>query len=419
MEPIALNPPAVESSRPPPVAPMIGRADSVSVVVPAWREAENLPLLVPRVAAALAGRTFEILVVDDGSDDGTVQACRALAEQYPVRLLVRDRPDHGLSGAVLHGIAAAGGDTLAVMDADLQHPPERLPDLLAALDGGADFALGSRYVPGGSTDGQWTLFRQLNSAVATALARPFAGRVRDPMSGFFALRRSTYDRAERLTPLGYKIALELMCKCRVRSVREVPIHFGVRTRGQSKLSLQQQFRYLEHLSRLYDFTFPRASPILKFVLATAVGFVVGLATFLVAGRLGGTPVGATAVGYLASVGMTALLHARYVRAQRAFLVTPRPWLDFVVIAVTEWLAAVVAAAWLVRHVDPSVGPVERFTIAFAAGLVLRYVLRKELLQDVRGLRRDVRTAELLDPGRLRTRGTDPVTAGGPPRPRQV
>ena len=262
-------------------------------------------------------------------------------------------------------------------------------------DGTADFALGSRYVAGGSTEGGWTLFRHLNSQVATALARPFAGDVKDPMSGFFALRRSTYDRAERLTPLGYKIALELMCKCRVRRVQEVPIHFGLRTKGESKLSLKQQFRYLEHLSRLYDFTFPRASPIAKFALATAVGFVVGLGGFLTARGSGTGVVGATLVGYLASVVVTAVFHARYVRTQRAFLVTPRPWLDFVVIAVVEVLAAVTAVAWLARHADAGVGPVERFMIGFAVGLAVRYVLRKELLQDVRGLRRDPRTADLL------------------------
>jgi dolichol-phosphate mannosyltransferase len=385
---------AVDASTAPatPTTPAAAAVSSVSVVVPAWNEAENLPLLVPRVAQALQGRPYEIIIVDDGSKDGTVEACRQLAERYPVRLLVRDHPEHGLSGAVLHGIGAATGDTLAVMDADLQHPPERLPDLLAAVEAGpADFALGSRYVAGGSTEGGWTLFRKLNSEVATALARPFAGDVKDPMSGFFALRRSTYDRAERLTPLGYKIALELMCKCRVRRVQEVPIHFGLRTKGESKLSLKQQFRYLEHLSRLYDFTFPRASPIAKFAITTAVGFLVGLGVFLLAGRAG--PVGASAIGYLASVVVTAVFHARYVRTQRAFLVTPRPWLDFVVIGAVELLAAVTAAAWLASHAAATAA-VERFTIAFAVGLVVRYVLRKELLQDVRGLRRDVRTAEI-------------------------
>ena len=365
---------------------------TVSVVVPAWREADNLPHLVPRIAGALAGRDFEIVIVDDGSRDGTVEVCRALAERYPVRLLVREQPRNGLSGAVLHGLAQATGDTLAVMDADLQHPPERLPELLAAVESGrAEFALGSRYVAGGSTDGRWTLFRRINSGVATFLARPFAGDVGDPMSGYFALTRPTLARAERLTPLGYKIALELICKCRVDHVHEVPIHFGRRTAGASKLSLKQQFRYLEHLSRLYDFTFPRASPIVKFAIATAVAFAVGVGGFAVALR--GNGVLATLVGYVASVGVTAVFHARYVRTQRSFLVTPRPWADFLIIAVLEVNAALLAADWLAMHAG-AVWPAERFTIAFAVGLTVRYVLRKELLQDVRGLRTDPRTGEI-------------------------
>ena len=124
----------------------------------------------PRVAEALAGRSFEMVIVDDGSKDGTSGVCEELSKKFPVRLIVRNPPLHGLSGAVLDGIAASTGTTIVVMDADLQHPPERITALLAALDNGADFALGSRYVPGGSTDHEWTFFRKINSEVATFLA---------------------------------------------------------------------------------------------------------------------------------------------------------------------------------------------------------------------------------------------------------
>jgi dolichol-phosphate mannosyltransferase len=298
-------------------------------------------------------------------------------------LLVREQPHHGLSGAVLHGIAASTGETLIVMDADLQHPPERLPALLDALDSGADFALGSRHVPGGSTDHKWTAFRKINSTVATVLARPFAGTVRDPMSGFFALRRSTFDRAQRLTPLGYKIALELICKCRAQHVQEVPIHFGLRTHGQSKLSLKQQFKYLEHLSRLYDFTYPRLSPILKFLTTTAVALFVGICGFYSTLNPYG-PVAATAYGYFGSLLATAVFHIRYVRTQREFLATRHPWIDFLAISFVELLAAILTAHWLKSHAIPA--GLETFIISFAVAIVVRYVLRKELLQDIRGLR---------------------------------
>ena len=140
----------------------------------------------------------------------------------------------------LHGMKAARGKFFCVMDADLQHPPEKLPELLAPLRSGeADFVLGSRYMPGGSTEAEWGVFRKMNSQFATLLARPFAGRTTDPMAGFFALKRETYESAQNLTPLGYKIALELMCKCHLaKNVREIPIHFGMRLKGESKLSAQ-------------------------------------------------------------------------------------------------------------------------------------------------------------------------------------
>jgi dolichol-phosphate mannosyltransferase len=366
----------------------------LSVIVPAWNEAENLPLLVPRVAEALVDRSFEILIVDDGSKDGTPAVCAELALKFPVRLLVRDPALHGLSGAVLDGIAATTGATIVVMDADLQHPPERIPALVDALDQGADFALGSRYVPGGSTDDHWTFFRKINSEVATALARPFAGKVRDPMSGFFALRRSTFDQAERLTPLGYKIALELMCKCKVARVQEVPIHFGLRTKGESKLTLKQQFRYLEHLSRLYDFTYPRASPILKFLIAVVTGFLFGSSIFFALAASGVNPVGTIIGGYLAAIAVTVFFHIRYVRTQRAFLLSRNPWRDFTVIALLECIAVAIAAGWLVHHAV-GVNEFELFAISFACGILMRYVLRKELMHDIRGLRREIRVEELL------------------------
>src|SRR5205814_2934642 len=135
--------------------------------------------------------------------------------------------------AVLHGARLAQHPVIIVMDADLSHPPEAIPALLAAL-GSSDFAVGSRYVPGGSTDDRWSLGRAINSRLATCLARPLT-RVRDPLSGFFALRRSTLDAAGPLNPLGYKIGLELLVKCPCRAIAEVPIHFASRARGRSKL----------------------------------------------------------------------------------------------------------------------------------------------------------------------------------------
>ena len=366
----------------------------ISLIVPTLNEAKNLPLLLPRVDAALCQYTYEVLVVDDDSKDQTPAVCQELSGKYPLKLLVRRPPKDGLSGAVLHGMAQAQGEVFVVMDADLQHPPEKLPELIAPLlSRQADFTIGSRYVAGGGTEQAWGLFRVLNSKVATWLARPFAGRTSDPMSGFFALRRETYQGAQRLTPLGYKIALELMCKCRVQNVREIPIHFGLREHGESKLSLSQQFRYLEHLSRLYDFKYPRASPITKFLIATGIGWLVAFALYVALLGRGMPMLRADIIAYAAAIAMTAVFHIRYVRTQREFLATATPWRDFWIISLAEWIACALAALWLRARVA-DLGADELFVLSVAAATLVRYMLRKEFLQDVRGLRREMRRDEL-------------------------
>ena len=367
----------------------------ISLIVPTLNEAANLPALAERVHAALAGRAYELLIVDDNSQDGTPAVCATLAERFPLRLIVRPHPDNGLSGAVLAGMAEARGGVLVSMDADLQHPPESLSAVVAPLENGdADFVIGSRYAVGGSIEVGWTPYRWLNSRVATLLARPFAGRVADPMSGFFALRRETYEQAQRLTPLGYKIALELLCKCRVRRVSEVPIHFGRRVAGESKLSLREQFRYLEHLSRLYDFSFPRAVPIAKFGVVTALSWLAALWYVLGIGVAGWRTLPAVVISYGLVILTTAIFHARYVRTQRGFLSRPRPWRDFVVASAGEW-ATCAGVAWYLSVRATAASAVEVAVLSFAAALATRYALRKELLLDVRGLRHEVRKDEML------------------------
>jgi dolichol-phosphate mannosyltransferase len=224
----------------------------ISIIVPTINEAGNLEPLTARIAAAMGELSYEILVIDDGSKDGTTEVCRELSHRHPLTLHVRPAPVAGLSGAVLYGFARAQGDILVVMDADLQHPPEALPTLIApVLSGDADFVIGSRRAPGGGIGRQWGAGRRLNSAIGRWLAVPLVGAVRDPLSGFFALRRDTLGQASHLDALGYKIGLELLCKCPVRQVAEVPIDFGVRRVGRSKLTIRQQINYLRHLARLY------------------------------------------------------------------------------------------------------------------------------------------------------------------------
>lgn len=362
----------------------------VSIIIPTLREAKSLPLVTERIVQAMrscraALDSFEIVIVDDNSRDGTIEVCAELARRMPLRLITRTETSDGLGGAVLMGLREAKGDVLVVMDADLQHPPERLPALIDVIEGGGEFALGSRHVAGASTDEKWGMFRRLNSAVATLLARPFAGPVRDPMSGFFALPRRVFERGEYLAPLGYKIGLELICKCRVDRVTEVPIHFGVRAAGESKLTLKQQFKYLEHLSRLYDFCFPRLAPALKFLIVVACAWLVGAALLGSMRRIEMDWILATLVAYVGAIATAGVFHLRYVRTQRAYLIRPTAWRDFLASGVIE-LGVCMAVAWYIdqRVSAPTVW--ERFLIPFMAATVVRYMLRKELLLDIRGLR---------------------------------
>ncbi len=270
------EPVVLEKTAPTPVA----REVEVSVIVPTYCEAENLPVLVPRVHDALerAGMRGEILVVDDDSPDDTAGCCRGLALSYPVRLLTR-RGERGLSGAVVHGLRQARGGILVVMDADLSHPPEKVPDLVRAVRSAeADFVIGSRYVAGGSTEEGWGAYRWLNSKLATLLAWPLAP-ARDPLAGFFALGRATFASARALDPVGYKIGLELMVKCGCRRVQEVPIAFGNRLHGASKLTFKEQVDYLRHLKRLYEYRLGGLAEPAKFLLVGATGVLVDLLAF--------------------------------------------------------------------------------------------------------------------------------------------
>ncbi len=359
----------------------------ISIIVPTLREAANLPALVAQIGQVLVGRDYEVLIVDDDSRDGTEQVCAELAKASPVRCITRSNPIDGLGGAVLVGLRKARGEILVVMDADLQHPPERLPALIAPIENGsAEFAVGSRCVEGGSTSHDWPVSRQFTSWVAKTLARPFAGELQDVMSGYFALPRSVFERGEHLAPLGFKIGLELICKCRVKKLVEVPIHFGVRTQGQSKLNAREKFRYLEHLSRLYDFSFPRVIPLIKFAIVVSLSCLFGLGVYELLTRRHDLHLWQCSVlSYLAAVAVTALFHARYVRTQKHWLVRPHPWRDFMISSAFEVFACA-SIAWFLDHRLNGPTAWELFLIPFAGAIVVRYVLRKELLLDVRGLR---------------------------------
>ena len=322
---------------------------TLSIIIPTFNEAENLPLLIPRIASVLSGTgwLWEAIVVDDNSADGTRESLETLAARFPqLRHIIR-KTDRGLSSAVLAGSQMARNDFIVVMDADLSHPAEAIPSLIEPLlrrgagspGDRADFAIGSRYVDGGKME-EWSWLRSLNSRGATLLAKPLVGSIHDPMAGFFAFRRESLRHADPLNPIGYKIGLELLAKMHIAPdrVAEVPITFRSRLHGQSKLTLKEQFRYLEHLSRLYDYKFPKGSPRTKFLIAVGCGTLAAFGALFLLDAEGVAPILSLAGGMIAMILVTLLFFVRYVRTQREFVVMKYPYTEFIYISMAEFIA---------------------------------------------------------------------------------
>lgn len=271
---------------------------SLAVVVPTLNEAPNIAVLVERVAAVVDADT-QIVFVDDSTDEtpavvGNVAATSSLR----VRLLHRTSAEGGLGGAVVAGIRAVAPDVewVVVMDADLQHPPELIPALLArGRATAADVVVASRHAPGGSASGLAGAGRRLVSWFSGALTKAmFPIRLRnvsDPMTGFFAVRVAALD-VDRLRPRGFKILLEILARSPMTVVEE-PFAFGARHAGESKADLRQGLRFVVQLGAL---RFGRLAP---FALVGGCGTVVNLA--LMAGLL------AAGTHYLLAAGVAAVV----------------------------------------------------------------------------------------------------------------
>ncbi|MFD9869771.1 glycosyltransferase [Streptomyces niveus] len=250
----------------------VAEPGAVTVIIPTFNEAANVRELLRQLTESVPSRLpCEVLFVDD-STDGTPEAIAEAAQDcpFPVAVIHRDEPVGGLGGAVVEGLRTACSEWIVVMDADLQHPPSLVPELVAAGErAGADLVVASRYVDGGSRAGLAGGYRVAVSRAATWLTKGlFPRRLRgisDPMSGFFAIRRSAVT-ADALRPLGYKILLELAVRCRPQQVAEVPFVFRDRFAGESKSTAREGMRFLRHLVELRT-----ASPLARMVAFGLIG----------------------------------------------------------------------------------------------------------------------------------------------------
>ena len=223
----------------------------ITLVIPTYNEAGNIPILVEKVFKIFSDEKLDghIIIVDDDSPDQTWKVAENLKDKFPNLEVLRRQDKRGLSSAVLDGFALANTEIVGVIDADLSHPPEKIPELvLPIIKGEADFTLGSRNIDQGGTE-NWPFRRKISSKIAT-LAVLGLTKVKDPMSGFFFLKREVIKNVE-LSPKGFKIGLEILVRGNCKNVIEVPIVFRDREYGESKLSSNVIVDYLLHVSKLY------------------------------------------------------------------------------------------------------------------------------------------------------------------------
>jgi dolichol-phosphate mannosyltransferase len=227
----------------------------LSLVIPTYNERDNVIPLVENLSQLLDRKIpgqYELIIVDDDSPDRTWELASKLTPDYPQLRVMRRQGEKGLASAVVRGWQGSRGEILAVIDGDLQHPPEILYNLLETIEKGADLALASRHVEGGGVS-EWSLLRRFLSRGAQILGLillpEVVGRVSDPMSGYFMVRRQAIA-GPILNPTGYKILLEVIGKGRIKTITEVGYVFQERLEGESKVTWKQWLEYIFHLLRL-------------------------------------------------------------------------------------------------------------------------------------------------------------------------
>jgi dolichol-phosphate mannosyltransferase len=231
----------------------------LSIIVPTYNESQNIVRMLDSIAETLSPyKGSEIIVVDDNSPDGTAEMAKSHAKivstKKKIRIEIISRNGKfGLSSAIIKGVQYATGDFLVIMDGDFSHPPQVIPSIIQALqDSNYDIVIASRYVKGGSIIG-WPFKRRLMSKGATKIARYGLGiDVKDPVSGFFALRRDIIN-GLKFDAIGYKMLLEILVKTKGARVKEIPYTFTNRRIGTSKLDANVMFNYLRAVMRLYRY----------------------------------------------------------------------------------------------------------------------------------------------------------------------
>ena len=354
----------------------------LSIIIPTYKEAGNIKNLIEEILEFCEQDSLEILVVDDNSQDGIDEQIRMLYDRGINVTLLQRLENRGLATAVKFGMDRANGKYLLCMDADLSHSPAVIPKMIDVLEEQRDVevVVGSRYVDKGGFTGQWNQYRQWNSRISTMLANLviYDLGVQDPMSGYFCIRQEVYRRAAYIKPIGYKILLELLVKCACSRVSEVPITFRERAKGESKLNLREQMNYLNHLSRLIDFSHPQWSAALKYLIVNVLGISLMLLMWLSLPNSQGIilPV---ALSYLGIIATNIFFFGRYVHYNADQIEVGFPWISFSLITVGEYIFVLGFAFFVLNSVN-----LTGLLGLGALGALFRFMLRKLVGHDSRG-----------------------------------
>lgn len=237
------------------------KKQSVSIIIPTYREAENIPLLITKIAKLNHPHPLEVIIVDDDSQDGTFEIIQKLHSQHPWLRCITRTGKRSWDQSILAGIQAARHDLLLFMDADLSHPPERIPEMLTLIQKpDIDLVIGSRYMQGGQIDKTWPWYRQWISRLATWVIQPLLiAPLTDPLSGFIAVKSATFATYGcEWKPLGTKLALEILVKSNAKNVVEIPICFEQRKLGESKLmNARMAMKYAQQVINLWLYRYSR------------------------------------------------------------------------------------------------------------------------------------------------------------------
>jgi len=235
----------------------MNKSMKITLIIPTYCEKENLPILIKSIFNIFEENLIQgnVIIVDDNSPDDTGRIADELSLKNNMIKVIHRKGKEGLSSAVMEGFRYATGDIIGVMDADLSHPPEVIPKLLLPiLEGESEFVLASRYLVKEEIE-KWPLIRKITSRGATILARPLTN-ISDPMSGFFFFKKDILA-GIRLSPIGYKIMLEILVKGKYQNIKEIPYTFRDRYKGESKLNWREHVNYLGHLAKLYGYIFKK------------------------------------------------------------------------------------------------------------------------------------------------------------------